>query len=569
MRNGSLVVVVVGTLLLVGCSGSKRVSPFPTAAKLVEIAEMPPASSALEDRKAADVETWNLAGPFPSSVEATPRTNGTAWDALLSEAIAGSPKARMTEPLGCVARELGLFAIAHKAHPVDDLREFVAARCGSPSSHVQTSSQTFDEVGAGTADEELLAAARENLVAEVKQLVADGEPFDVGIWFGKKDGHAVVMLAVAVRYAELAPVANVPGADGIVSIQGTALTEAAHVGAYVTRGAFGAEPCAPDANVAPPAFSLTCKVDPADASAWIDVGVTPHGRILSRSVLSVLVFPSGKPGNVYRRPSLPVAHAATPGVSLETGFVDALNTLREHAKLTRINDAPAQSAIAKRLAPHYFAHGDDAGADRIALGIMAGWDVEGVVRYGRFSSASLANTDDPGRLLASLVGHAMGRTVLLDPEIAYVAIGTVASSTREVIGALIGSYSLYDAQVHEIRIGNTLPRLARIRKAAGKPPAVRVRGLETLALEAASAIENGVPPKKVLQAFMQKTAQIKKGAVYGLIVETESLRDFTLPADLAGAQTLEYDLAVAYYKNPGEPWGRYVLLFVFPGGQPA
>jgi len=76
-----------------------------------------------------------------------------------------------------------------------------------------------------------------------------------------------------------------------------------------------------------------------------------------------------------------------------------VNERRAQAQLPALQLATRESETSARLAAHYF-EGDretDLG-DQIALGLMAGWDIQGsTIRNGDFYSNHLSGSLDPRR----------------------------------------------------------------------------------------------------------------------------------------------------------------------------
>ena len=83
----------------------------------------------------------------------------------------------------------------------------------------------------------------------------------------------------------------------------------------------------------------------------------------------------------YARPRVPDDSAL-----FAQAFVEELNVVRFQAGMQPMTLDPAQSETATRLAPQYFAalmgNQDERVADQVALGLLAGWDVEGATPRG-------------------------------------------------------------------------------------------------------------------------------------------------------------------------------------------
>ncbi len=93
-----------------------------------------------------------------------------------------------------------------------------------------------------------------------------------------------------------------------------------------------------------------------------------------------------------------------------------LNDVRHAAGLPPLALEPKQSQVNQRLAPHLYQASTDGNTelqDRIGLGVLAGWDVEGVLRDGGVHSGSVTSTRSPGRYLSYTLESPFARFILL------------------------------------------------------------------------------------------------------------------------------------------------------------
>src|SRR5262249_19578812 len=150
--------------------------------------------------------------------------------------------------------------------------------------------------------------------------------------------------------------------------------------------------CEVNPAVALPRFSIVCPVATDDEVAWVSVSALPPGRVLGTPLIEMLVWPSGTPGKVYAKLARPAAGAA--GASAQE-IVQEINRVREEAKLPPLRLSDQESLTASRLAPHYFAPANAGGSadtsDKIALGLLAGWEVDGTIRSGHFVSTQVSD----------------------------------------------------------------------------------------------------------------------------------------------------------------------------------
>ncbi|HEX9103824.1 MAG TPA: hypothetical protein VF997_16550, partial [Polyangia bacterium] len=271
MKNKLAVIVLTA---IAGCAttsgsdgGAAPPSQFPSRAKLEEIAAAPPPTKINADSGVV-ANGWPLTGPLPDTIEPMQYSDGTPWQALLAEAAAARPGlVALPASMHCVAQETGLFFLEKRALPAERLARFIAGRCGAVSGEVRVTYLETD-VPNGVAPERIVEHYRPQILEHVQKAIASGV-LQAGIWIGQRSGHAVIMVSVAARRANLDTLALVPGPDGRVVIRGELLDGAEHVEAVYNRGRYGFGRCSVDPTVLLPRFVVTCDVDAADAEAWI------------------------------------------------------------------------------------------------------------------------------------------------------------------------------------------------------------------------------------------------------------------------------------------------------------
>lgn len=577
VRTVLLVLLPTFSLLLLGGCAAKSASKFPTPAALDALAEKPvPAEEG--SWEVADVETWELAGPLPGRLEAVPLKDGTPWEAFVADQLkAHAGRTVMTEGMRCVARELGRFELAQSGRAPEDLQEFVVSACGAAVGGVRTPGQSWRSLSAEVPEGELLESARAGLAASLAEALAGSGIHEVGVWFGRAEERGLVMLAVGQRYADVEPFDLAVGANGQVRLQGQMRVPVTDVDVWINRGEFAAVRCNADPGVALPSFGFDCPVWEDDLATgrpvWVELNAQPEGRHLSRTMLSVLARTGGKEPRTYVRPAM--GRTQPKGTEITIGFLSALNEVRAEAGFPPVRNANAQSAVAQRLAPHFFSalwggHSEEI-ADRIGLGLMAGWQVDGTVRYGGLTSAWVGHSDDPRRLLASTISRPGGRAVLLDPSVGAIAVGTVSRPDRKLLGAVVGAYAMFDpSETVDARAARIVHAITVQRAAKGLPTGRRSTRLREFTARAVERVEkDGTRPRKAMQGLLEEAARTARLSTQGWVVEVGSLDEFEVPAELLGPVAPNYDVAVAWHKPKGEPWGRYVVILVVIGAEPA
>lgn len=571
LRTSTLLAFLV---LFLGCAPSQQrrtgqplkraPSAFPAAAALDEI-EARPVPTPERAEPIYDTETWKLTGPLPVASEAAPRKGTGPWDKAFAAALEGKATLRPTEAMHCVAREIGRYQLEKSGRPPEDLQRFILARCGAISPTVQGMS-SVNEMPVKVSEKEAVDSAGTLLTNVANDLSAAGEPLDVGLWFGRVGTKAIVSVAAAPRDIEMPPLA-MSVSDGRVTLQGTLRSSAAHVVARVNRGRFESATCEADESVVLPSFSFTCAADPADAHARIELFSYPPDRVLGHSLAAFLVSPGGKPlTDTFQRTAPKVPADAGPGIA--AGFLATLNVVRREAGLLEVRATDAQTETAGRVAPHYFSSSTtrekrDKTADIVALGMLAGWKVDGIVHDGMLTSAWSSDAADPSRLLSAMLESPSGRSVLLDRDADVIAIGTMQDPERHFLGALVTVYRLFEYVSPDARVRTVFERIDKLRAARGQPVAAFMKGLGKESEVAARSIEIAhVDPAIALDSFLEASVPKAKRAMRGYVVETSSLDSFDLPDDFTEAASFPVAIAVAYHRPPGEPWGRWVILMV-------
>jgi hypothetical protein len=327
-------------------------------------------------------------------------------------------------------------------------------------------------------------------------------------------------------------------------------------------------------GVALPAFSFTCDADAADAQAWIEISVLPPERILAHEVGTLLVSPAGPElTKVYSRPAVKAGGAGS-ATDVATGFLDAINVVRSEAGLTPVRSTEAQTAVANRVAPHYFnaalAGGRGQVADFVALGMLAGWKVDGIVHQGALTSAWSGQSTDPRRLVASMLETPTGRHVLLDRDADVIAVGAVLQPEWRFLAAIVTVYTTYEPVPAEERARRVSERITKLRAAKGLSAPVPIADLSKEVAAAVERIEVAhYAPKQALQSFTQDVSTKSHKPVLGYVFETRDLDDFELPPEIEEAAYLPLETVIAYHRPPGEAWGRWVIIVITVPSTPA
>ncbi|HEV8246711.1 MAG TPA: hypothetical protein VGP93_13125 [Polyangiaceae bacterium] len=553
MRLGKWVGVAVQLLLLVGCGagqsgqGGGGLPVFPSRARLDAIAQSTLLGTGGKEQPTVSVDSWDMAvAPAAPSPE----------NDLLQGSSQGR-RLRATPELTCAAREIGRFFATKGGMPDQQLQDHLLGQCGDAHPGHSLEFWTFDQAS-GASDQALLEQLRGD-VAKFSASLAD-HPYDGGAALVRANDKAVFAAVVARRYVELAPLSNV-SPDGTVVITGTLYDKVAAVHGLLTSGAHAVAPCTFDRSLRLPQFRMTCKMADGDASAWIDLQLLEPERVLSRSVLRVLARRTPEPQPFSVPPSDPSAVPTDPQ-SFRMNLLGVINRLRAEAGMAELRLEDRQSQQHQKLAPYFFnsAARDSGYLDDIALGLMAGWDVQGTIRDGSFYGVALSGTLSAERWLGHLLEYPGARSLIFDPDARAVAIGPMLDPHTSSLGALLSTYSFFESPDHSAERKRLIEMIAQARALAHSSPASARE--EPSLKSAASQVFQGADTGAALQQAMEAIGRRDHAQVQGMLFETLSLDSVQIPNELIRASSLTYALEVTHVRHPDSAWGNLVVLIV-------
>jgi hypothetical protein len=443
----------------------------------------------------------------------------------------------------------------------------VSARCGVPSAEVGFG-HVEGPAPESLSEDRIFDEWRRTLSETIEGQLAGGPRF-VGVWFGREDGYAVAVVASGKRDVRVDPLATILGEDRRLVLSGEALVPVGELRAVINQGRHRAAECASNPAVALPRFEFDCDAAPGDSTTWVAVLLVPPGRLLGRSVLEILLRAPGERADVYRHPPQIASVAVTDLARLPEEMTDLVNRVRREAEFAPLKLVPEQSRMASELAPHFFSalfrETNEPLLDLVLLGMMAGWQVDGIVQRGQVSAAWVSESNDVGRLLAEALDHPLSRETLMDPECEKIAIGALAgepSGSDSALAALIATYEIFSEASHAKMQALLFERFTRARAERGLGPPDRLPELEGLVMGAASRIESGEEPKRVLDRLIRESVDVLRRPVNGWFFEVTDLDDLEFPEDFLNRGRLRLAIGVSYHQPEREPWGRYVVMLV-------
>lgn len=541
-----------------GGAASMAEEKFPSRAEVAKLLARPPVLDVAKV-SADPVEEWELVGPFPDTLTATPVRAESAWEKALVSANPAFAQA-LTEDHRCIAREVARYVAAkQKSYPGHSLERFIESRCATTAKDVHLRSLT-GTVPKNVTEEKWLEEWKAD-VAKMAKL--DGADL-AGIAVAREGDSAALIIATSEAGAIFAkPVPVVAKGLTTVELRGRLGRGGAYrIGAVINQGELGSEECHPLDATSPPEFAFSCTVKAGDTRAAVEIGAFDEGRILGRKVVDFVVFPTGEAPKKWSRPK---GSQNVPEGLFAARFLAEVNAFRQRAGLGMLTEAKDQSATAALLAPHYFAASfgqtDPLDGDLVALAMMAGWDVPLEKVSSHFGGEWMSGTRDLGLFLEFVLDSPFQRQALTDPRATHIGLGAVDSPGA--LGVLFATYvplPKFDRKEAEIAI---ITRLNTLRLERSLPLAQWTLWPEDegQVIEAQLAAHRW-GPADASQHALEKTAAVAKGRVRGYLQLVDDLDHFQFPPEVLLRPDINVFLAVATYK--GEDWAqtRYVVCFV-------
>jgi hypothetical protein len=531
---------------------------FPPRAELQQVA-LRPAKLDTAKHDTVAVDSWSLEGPFPSEATVTPIPPSTPWELELAKAVPALGKV-LTADQQCIAREVALFWLAHQSYPGNSLQAFIERRCGTTAPQVRLSSLS-GEIPETTTDAEWLEHWKANLATQAQGL---GTPDVAGIAVRRDGKRGVMVIAIAQLGARYTAPLPLVGTSGSIVLRGRLATGGAdRIDALINKGPHGVAQCKALEVLSPPEFAIECPVDAADDRTTLELVAYDPGRMLGRRVASLLLWPKGAPVNLWQRPG---GHVDVAAGEFDTQFLAAVNAMRATALLPLLSLAKQQSATASLLAPHYFSaafgEGDPVDSDRVALGMMAGWDVGLDIVSSGFGSQWLSGTRDLSVFLEFVIDSPYTRQSITDPRATHLAVGSVANVTSS-LAAIFATYvplGTFDRKESETAVITRLnqERLDHKLRLAQWTLWPSDEG-EVVALNLAAKRWD---PNDALQHVLGKSAEVSRGRVSGYVQLVDDLKTFKFPPEVLTRPDINVFISVAVYR--GEAWAqsRYVVCLV-------
>jgi hypothetical protein len=347
------------------------------------------------------------------------------------------------------------------------------------------------------------------------------------------------------------------------------LDEAAeYIQGYVNQGRFGVEPCTLDPSITRPRFRATCHAAQDDQTAWVQLLAAPPKRVLATPFAQILLRRSATEPLVFDLPAYSDAHPVNDPAEFSKAILVALNGVRAQAGFQPVQLSTAETSRATRLAGHFFAESMSKGggqdSDRIALGLLAGWQLEGLIRDGLFTASLAPHTHDAGRWLNTALLSPMGRATLMSPDIEVISLGTVVLSQPNALGAVVTGYRLYHGDDHSADVKRLYARLLSARRRLGLGMPSRLGGMDGVLRLELERVKSGLRgSSQALQAALDQGVTRFGAGMRGYVIETTSLDALEIPEEIVRRADLFFEIGVGHYRAPGAAWGQLVILVIY------
>jgi hypothetical protein len=556
---GGTSVLLVACMGCVACGGgsglSRPVAVFPSKSDIESV--MTDEAKPTASMTTVDVSSWTIKTSVPAPNAAYPAE--TPWDHYFVERV--GTQGKLSAALRCAATESARYYVEAGGYPDDGTRRYLAERCGSTLPTHQFGYMS-GEVPDSVTDSALLTQYKKSL----DELVAGQHieaSTELGLGVARAKGKVAVVMFSGRPSAELTNFVPVVAGTS-VTLSGKVSPDAAFALALVNSGSSGVATCEPDRRVKLPHFGFTCPFAADDPQARIEIATRKPDRVLMDIEVAALVRHEDDAGLTYEPVVIGSDAVAADAVAFQTALFAELNEVRRAAGIAPFTLEPKQSQVNERLAPHLFVastRGNSDLADRISLGVLAGWDVGGVIRDGGVYWGSITSTRSPSRYLSYALASPFARFILLDPQMTRVAVGASALPPAGAM-ALLTTYSLFQTKDHTadenaLFVELTKRRLARNRDAPHR--VAREVALDTALARVATHTET---TDVAMQEAMQRVVATEQRGVAGWVVETADLRQIPWPDSLLDPESLQVEIGVTHYKAPGGAWGQYAVIIL-------
>lgn len=549
-----------------GGAGSRSIYTFPDPAELQRLANHGHLDVRVFESDVVLVSSWHpydLGEPLENSSE----LGELPWESSLREiSIIRERQISPAPAMRCAARQIGLFMLEHGGQPDEMLRRYIVARCGSTETRIRFLGLTYSSTSTTTVDEALdrvRSGLREHFMD-----APGARTLTVGSWVGRSDNRVVVAVVSGVVDARLGAIAQIAPHSEYVEVRGELVADAEHIDALINLGEYGVRQCIREVNSTLPRFSFRCPVHQGDSEAFVQVMVQRPGRYLMHPISTLLVTREGQQPAEWRRST---GEGGGGELADSAEFAQAvfrrINDIRREARLRPLAFEQLQSQLARRLAPHFFAaqagSDSEAQADVIALGLAAGWDVDGLIRDGQFLSSMLSGSNDVDLWVDAVLEMPNGRYTFLNPRVSSLAFGGWVIRDGGGLAAIATSYEFFDETEVDRAPQLILERLRQERRRRGVEGSVEVVRLSGMEDRINQLGESQRSAQSVLRALIDRADWTWPNIpTVGWSVEFYDPRRVEFPEMLLRPGNLRVAIGLTVYRPEDSAWGQYALFVI-------
>ena len=549
-------------LLCAACGGGSGVgSPiarFPSSSDLDDVAGSGRAVAPAAAKDVADVDAWQMQAPDVQTQYPTE----TGWDKqVVAAAAVHGNGVHLSPELRCAAQEAARFYVANGGLPDDGLRDHLLVRCGSTLPGVSLNYVRGD--GPAEVSDSKVEASMQPLARKLLDLQLAAGHGEFGLGYARAQGRYAMVTFSGEVLAELNAFSPVVQGNS-VTLSGTVKTPTEYVVALANQGAYGVAHCEVDSTQRLPAFRVTCPLAAEDIATRIEILTLKPGEVLLNVAAELETRRDDTAELTYNAAAYGENKPAASSAAFRAALLQDLNRTRTEAKLPQFALEPTQSKTDEKLAPYLYQtllSGDQRQATTITLGLLAGWDVNGVIRNGGIYTGTVNSSRNPSRWLTRTLGSPLGRFVLLDPSMGHIGIGAIPLDPSGMM-AVVTTYAFFDTPDHRQEEAAVFAELNRRRRAHGLADARRVESAPALRKALTQINHNLSTSTDGLHFAMTEISQAAHSSVSGYILETTDVSRVKFDASLLDPSTLDVEIGVTHYRVPGAAWGQYSILFV-------
>lgn len=555
-------------------------SPFPTPTKIQQIIDLPsPSAHEMFGERPALVDRWSIAAELPYTIGERGYEGHNPTSRIAITTLSNDPdERRLTGGMTCYAQELGRFWLQHRGGMPHDIDLFVRARCAVATARTY---EHFLHIALEPDDDPERFLGDIHLISKMVTDTPKGSL--LGVWGGSDQSSAVIAMVVGTPQLDIEPASMI--AQKITGQQESTVRFVVSprkklnraidtLEGYTTKGPRGYNKCRSklEGSKKNKKYLFECPVDETSYYTLVELVATEQKRILGQTTFSAM-FATKRDYLLpfYEAPR--IADSTTSDDRFDTiSYARHLNDLRSQDKLNPLDIDTDQSSIISRLLPHYLAGqraGDYALVDDVALSMMAGWGISGLIRSADLSSSYQHSQWTFRRAFEAAKLSPLHRAVVFDPDNRSAGLGVLDNKNYQARASVVVGFSFFNKSNYRREEELLVEVLDKRRKRRRLPPVRRVADADLVKTlqEAASNIREGKTTPSIQSGDLPVHFEFRTGYEYEPWVTLTSSLDpwmFEFPPELVNRYAnVEVGLFVTHYRPQGLPWGSYVVFLLF------